>query len=193
MLKTLFGFLSVVVLLYSQDGTAVSLSQGPPYVPYTTLQFFDGSARLEYLCIARPTMGSPSKLTISGITAANPGVFTYANHGIELGQAPKASISGGASTWAIVNGLWIIDPIDANTFYIRDPTTGTRLNTSSGSGGIGTIILTIDSARTTAYVWSIRKFVYVSATQTNSFWARGSGGMSGNRCSDRAATTTEWR
>jgi len=188
-----FLLLLVAALMPAQDGTSVNLSQGPPYVGYQRLMFYSGS-NLEYVCYSK-NVAPQTRITISAITAATPGVLTSVGHGFELGTRARVTIAGATGDWAEANGIWLVEPTDADTFTLRDITTGTQLDTAGNAGGIGTVTLTTTAPRSTAYHWQIAKFRYDGSSNiTATVWAvGGTGGVSNNRCSDRAATWMEWR
>lgn len=179
--------------LQAQDGAAVNLSQGPPYVGYQKLFYYSGS-NVQYICMAR-NVGPQSTITVTAATAANPGVFTSTGHGFETGSAARVSVSGGTGNWVPANGIWILSRVDADTFTLRDPTTGTQLNTTGFGAVSGAIRVSTSAPRSTQGVWTIQKFEYDgSSNLTGLFWAvGGTGGTQGNRCSDRATTWMEWR
>lgn len=179
--------------LNAQDGSNVNLSQGPPYVGYQRL-FFYSSGNVQYICYSKNVVPG-NTITVTAATAANPGVFTITGHGFELGSAPRVTVSGGTVNWAPANGIWILSPIDANTFTLRSQTTGTQLDTTGFGAVTGTILVNTSTPRSTQAIWSIQKMEYDgSANLTGMFWAvGGTGGTQGNRCADRAATWMEWR
>ena len=180
--------------LWGQDGSPVALTEGPyPGTDYQKLFYYSGT-NLQYICTARSVQGNTSTITISAITAANPGVFTSVGHGFDTGAAPRVTVSGATGNWTAVNGTWLLNAVDADTFTLRDPTTGTQVNTTGATGGIGTVILKTSAPRTTEYRWAIRKYTYDGSNNLiGSFTAFGAGGKMGNRCADRAATFVEWR
>jgi len=197
---TWFVLLAIVVMLLgsviglkAQDGAAVNLSQGPPYVGYQKLFFYSGT-NVEYICYSKNVVNQ-STITVTAATAAGPGVFTATGHGFELGSAPRVNVSGGTGNWAPANGVWILSPIDADTFTLRDPTSGTQLDTTGFGAVTGTIRVSTSAPRSTHNIWNIQKFRYDGSNNvTGIFWAvGGTGGTQGNRCSDRAATWMEWR
>lgn len=178
-----------------QDGAPVAITEGPyPGTDYQKLFYYSG-ANLQYICTARSVQGNTSTISITAITAANPGVFTSVGHGFDTGAAPRVTVSGATGNWTAVNGSWLVTAIDADTFTLRDPTTGTQLDTTGATGGIGSPILRTTAPRTTEYRWAIRKYTYDgSSNLIGAFTAfSGTGGKMGNRCSDRAATYVEWR
>lgn len=194
-MKTLAVMFVLCLCALAQEGTPVALTEGPyPGPDYQRLFYYSGS-NLQYMCAARSVQGQNSSTTVSGITAAAPGVFTSTAHGFDTGTAPRVTVSGGTGDWAEVNGTWILSPVDANTFTLRDPTTGTQLDTSGNTGGIGTVVVRTTAPKTVSPVWAIRKYTYDGSNNlVGAFTAfSGSGGKMGNRCSDRAATYTEWR
>jgi len=194
-MKTLAAIIALVMCAVAQEGTPVALTEGPyPGPDYQRLLFYSGS-NLTYMCAARSVQGQNSSTSVSAITAANPGVFTSTAHGFDLGTAPRVTVSGATGDWAEANGTWILSPVDANTFTLRDPTSGTQLDTSGNAGGIGTVVVRTTAPKSTSSVWAIRKYTYDgSSNLTGMFTAfSGTGGKMGNRCSDRAATFVEWR
>lgn len=184
-------------LLWGQEGSTVNQTPGPPNVPYQILLFYSGS-NLEYICLGR-SENSTTSAAISSATAANPGVFTSTGHGFFTTSAiatPVISISGATGSWVPANGTWIMLPIDANTFNIRNRTTGVALDTTGFGALTGTVTLSSRAPRTNQYQWSISKLTYDgSSNLTGKFWAYSAsgGGYNRNRCDDRAAASTEYR
>lgn len=195
LIRTLGVMIALCFLVTAQEGTPVALTEGPyPGPDYQRLFFYSGS-NLTYMCAARSVQGQNSSTAVSAITAANPGVFTSTGHGFDLGTAPRVTVSGGTGDWAEVNSTWILSPIDANTFTLRDPTTGAQLDMSGNTGGIGTVVVRTTAPKTGSPVWAIRKYTYDGSNNLiGAFTAfSGNGQKMTNRCSDRAATFTEWR
>lgn len=192
-------FIEIAIMLvtvsigFGQDGTSVNLSQGPPYVGYQRLLFYSGS-NVQYICYSKNVTVSTT-ITVTAATAAGPGVFTSVGHGFDAGSAPRVTTSGGTGNWAAANGIWILSRVDADTFTLRDPTSGTQLVTTGFGALTGTIRVNTTAPRSTHNIWSIQKLEYDGSNNViGTFWAvGGTGGTQGNRCSDRAATWMEWR
>lgn len=91
-----------------------------------------GTATTEYTLVnntdIRSLTGQTSK-AVSGLTKANPGVFTTAAHGLTVGQRYQVEVSG-ITGWAVVdpNGTHFVTVASSTTL------TATSLDTSSESG-----------------------------------------------------------
>ena len=86
-----------------------------------------------------------SGLSISGVTAANPGVVTLAlalnfQSGVEL------TISGGTGTWAAVNRYWFWTRLSASTGTLKDEN-GIELDTSTFGAVTGTLVFAYGGTR----------------------------------------------
>jgi hypothetical protein len=64
---------------------------------------------------------------ITGVSQADPGVFTKANH---LFDGLETIIITGATGMPGINGTWVVNVIDANTFTLEHPITGAPLDTA---------------------------------------------------------------
>ena len=61
-------------------------------------------------------VGAP--VSITAATSANPTVLTSPAHGFALGTTPTVTISGATNKWTSLNGTFIVNVIDANTFSV---------------------------------------------------------------------------
>lgn len=152
-------FLALIPVV-AQDGQAVSLSQGPPYVGYQKILVYSGT-NLTYLCTARSNTtpgGVAARITVTGATNASPVSFTATAHGLDYQSGatttPVVLISGATSGWTGINGVWTATPTSANAFTIAVDT--------SAFGAFSGQSITVQTVapRTTDTVWSIQKFVY---------------------------------
>jgi len=157
--KELFFAAVAVMLVFAavgldaQDGAAVNLSQGPPYVGYQKLFFYSGS-NVQYICSSK-NVTVQSTVTVTAATAANPGVFTVVGHGFEAGSAARVTVSGGTGNWAPANSIWILSRVDADTFTLRDITSGTQLNTTGFGALTGTIRVATTAPRSTQFLGTV--------------------------------------
>lgn len=179
------------------EGAPVQVSPLPFYRPVYTLQFFDGSNRLEYICRAY-SASSNGTFSVSSATAANPGVFTSASHGLfvtNVTNRPKVVISGGTGNWAAANGTWVAIPISTTTFSLLD-SAGTALNTTGFGALAGTVVMSTSAPRINDYIWFLTKLVY-DGTGNNPAIMSGldfSRGFGRARCDQRTTDgVIEWR
>lgn len=186
--------LSLVILaasaILAQDGTAVSPSQGPPYVAYSSLYFYDGSGNVIYICQARSQQPNFSwtraATTLTSIVvSSNTGtVTTSTNHGLAVGN--KVTVSG-ATVDTDLNGTYFIQTVgSATTFTI------TTANVGNATYNESTLALATTAPRSTANIWDIRKFIYDgSGLLTNFQHAKGAtnAGSNASICDNRATTT----
>lgn len=194
-MKVLWIILGLSSALFGQVGQTVNVSQLAPPVLTTVYSFYNGSSLLEYQCASRNQ--SKSTLTITNATAATPGVFTIVGHGFYVATAsirPKVIIQGATGDWAVVNGTWLLVPVDADTFTLTNPSTGVSLDTLGIGGAIsGTVTLTTRAPRINEGVWTIFRVLYNGSLMTSKQWAYSNESIEGNRCDQRAAATIEWR
>jgi len=176
------------------EGAPVSLNPVPFYRGLVSFQYFDGSNRIEYTCQAY-SGASRIRLTVSGATAASPGVFTTADHGWYRnasafdrgGYTPLVRISGGTGNWAAANGDWVAVGQSSTTFTLVNRTTGTALNTTGFGAVTGTLVAESQSPRLNDYHWFIRKFLYDgSGNNTAVLNGYGLNGLGRARCDQRA-------
>jgi hypothetical protein len=197
-MKILAALVVMAQLALCQSGAEVNAYTGPPQTPLLTLMFYSGT-NLTYVCYAK-SVSTNTTLTIASATAANPGVFTSTAHGFFTTSAsprPKVTITGATLLWESLNSTWLLTPVDANTFTLADPVTGTNLDTSGFGALTGTVILTTQAPRTSQYQWAIRRFLYDGSNNLLSTqWAFGdaaSNGIFRARCDSRAAAYVEWK
>lgn len=182
----------------AQNGQEVNIYTGPPQTPLQSILFYSGS-NLTYVCYAK-SLSSRTTLTIASSTNANPAVLTSTGHGFFTTSAsarPQVSISGGTGNWTVINTDWLLTSVDADTFTLANPTTGTNLDSTSLGALAGTVVLETTAPRTTQKYWSIRRLLYdgsnnLVATQW-SFGDAGTKGIFASRCSNRAGTEIEWK
>lgn len=197
-MKLLVLLLMAVRIALPQSGAEVNIYTGPPQTPLQTLFFYSGS-NLAYICYSK-SLTTTTTLTIASATAASPGVFTSTAHGFYTtsgSSRPRVTISGATLLWASLNSDWLLTPVDADTFTLANPTTGTNLN-STGFGALtGTVILSTQAPRTSQYQWAIRRLLYDgSSNLISTQWSFGDAGTRGifaSRCDSRAAAYLEWK
>lgn len=62
------------------------------------------------------SVGTGGLKAITAATNANPTVLTHTAHGLTTGQS--VTITGATGAWAAINGTWLIERVDANSFQI---------------------------------------------------------------------------
>lgn len=171
----------------------VQINPLPFYQPTVMFTYYDGSNRTEYICQAL-SIATTVRLGVSGATAANPGVFTTADHGWyrtsspfdSAGYRPRVIVSGGTGNWAATNGTWLAVPISATTFSLLG-LDGTALNTTGFGAVTGSLSVQSQSPRVNDYHWFVRKFVYDgSGNNTSLLNGYGPLGWGRARCDQRA-------
>ncbi len=179
------------------DGQPVQLSPYPFVRPATTIEFYDGSNRLEYLCQAYAAQ-SPFDITISAATNATTGFFTSAGHGMYVANwpyKPKVKIRGGTGNWTAINGDWILIPTSTSQFTLIS-LTGTPFNTSALGALTGTVLVSVMTPRTNANHWFVRKFSYDGSSNNIGVMTGYDSvlGLGSAKCDDRATDgLIEWR
>lgn len=182
--------------LLAQEGQNVNISQGPPVVPYQKLFFYDGSNRLEYVCMAIGPSREYTTFSITGATSANPAVFTASGYGLYTADAltrSKVTISGAGSPWTAINTSWLVLPVNATTFQLLSPTTGTAFDGSALGAWSGTATASTNAPRTNIGMWAIQRLTYNGAGNTTSVMWANTGSLVRNKCDDRAQNYTEYR
>jgi hypothetical protein len=182
--------------LVAQEGQNVNISQGPPAIPYQKLFFYDGSDRIEYVCMAIGPNPSTTTFSITGATSANPAVFTASGYGLYTQDAAtrsKVTISGAAAPWTGVNTSWLVSPVNATTFQLLSITTGTAFDGSALGAWSGTATATTNAPRTNIGIWAIEKLTYSGTGKIKSVMWANTGSLVRNKCDDRAAAYTEYR
>ena len=182
--------------LMAQEGQNVNISQGPPVVPYQKLFFYDGSDRLEYVCMAIGPSRETTTFTITGATSANPAVFTAAGHGLYTADAltrSKVIVSGAGSPWTAINTSWLVAAVNSTTFLLLSPTTGTAFDGSALGAWSGTATASTNAPRTNIGMWAIQRLTYSGTNKTKSVMWANTGSLVRNKCDDRAQAYTEYR
>jgi hypothetical protein len=151
MRKILWGILCAVLAV-----AVVAQSE-----PTVTLKYYTAGGDLEYTCEARAINQGPiSQITItaSSVSNASPASVSATAHGLDYpSQAtttPLVKITGAASGWAGLNGVWKATPTSANAFTV--PVDSSGFGSFSGQS----ITVTTYSPRTTQAQWKVRKYVY---------------------------------
>lgn len=187
-------FLFAAGLKGQTGGQPVQINPLPFFQPSVMFTYFDGSNRVEYICQSL-SQATSIRLTVSGATAASPGVFTTADHGWyrvasgfdAAGYRPKLTITGGTGNWAAANGTWLAVPISATTFSLMG-LDGVALNTTGFGAVTGTLTVQSQSPRLNDYHWYIRKFVYDgSGNNTSLLSGFGPLGWGRARCDQRTS------
>lgn len=182
--------------LMAQEGQNVNISQGPPVVPYQKLFFYDGSDRLEYVCMAIGPSRETTTFTITGATSANPAVFTAAGHGLYTADAlprSKVIVSGAGSPWTAINASWLVAAVNSTTFLLLSPITGTAFDGSALGAWSGTATASTNAPRTNIGMWAIQRLTYSGTNKTKSVMWANTGSLVRNKCDDRAQAYTEYR
>lgn len=192
-MKTLLALLIGVGIGFGQQGAQVIISKGPQATPYQKLFFYSGS-NLVYVCTALSNPQVNTSLSVTAATVANPGVFTSTAHGFDLSTRPRVRFSAAPSGWSGIVGTWILEPIDANTFYLRSTITGTRLDTSGYTPAwSGTATMTTSAPRTNQYIWQVEWFQYDGSNNLTSTLTAFAPTSTQVKCDDRASGYLEWR
>lgn len=187
----------LVIFILACSGAWAQDQPNPYQKPFSTVMFYDGSNRLEYLCQAYASQ-RPYQLTVASATNASPGVFTTAAHGMYIANwpyKPKVSISGGTGNWTVANASWVLIPTSTTEFTLVS-LAGVPFNTSALGAVTGTLVVVISTPRTNANHWFLRKFSY-DASSNNIGVLTGydsTVGLGMARCDDRATDgLIEWR
>lgn len=190
-MRTLVTLLLVCSWAWAQD------PPNPYQKGFSTIEFFDGSNRLEYLCQAYSAQ-RPFQLTVASATNQSTGQFTTASHGMYVANwpyKPKVTISGGTGNWTAANKSWILIPISTTQFTLVS-LAGVPFDTTSLGAVTGTLVVVISTPRTNANHWFLRKFSY-DASSNNIGVLTGydsTVGLGMARCDDRLTDgLIEWR
>ncbi len=187
----------LAILILASWGAWAQDPPNPYQKPFTTIMFYDGSNRLEYLCQAYATQ-SPFQLTVASATNATTGTFTSAAHGLYVANwpyKPKVTISGGTGNWTAANGTWILIPTSTTQFTLTS-LSGTAFNTNSLGALTGTLVVVIRTPRTNANQWFLRKFSYDASSNNVGVMIGFDAtlGLGVARCDDRATDgLIDWR
>lgn len=176
-------------VLAAQDGTPTSPSQGPPYVAYTKLYFYDATPNIEYICAARsqqPTFSwtrALSTLTSIVDSSNTSTVTTSTAHGLSAGA--KVTIAGVTTVGGTaLNTTFVIQTVGATTTFTIT-TSGVTDATYTDSG----MTLSTTAPRTTAPVWDIVKFVYDATPLLTNMLHAGGKSATNSICANRAVST----
>lgn len=176
MIRALIALIVACAGLWGQDGQPVSLSQGPPYISYSAINYYSSNL-LIYRCVARSQQSQtpPGTVTVSAISNASPASFSatghgfgdFASHGATM--TPTIKVSGLTGNWSPLNGVWKATVTSANAFTVAVD--------SSGFGAVtGTVVVTTLAPRWNQPIWAIQGFVYSSTDLVFSGWASVPGG-----------------
>ncbi len=172
--------------LQAQDGPNVNPTEGPPVRAFTSLYFYDGSSRLEYICMAESNSRTWT-LTISAASNATPiAMTTVEDHGLQTGAlVTQANIEGNTAA----NGTFQIVVTGAKTYTLKDRAGTDVAGNGAWVSGSGTITTT--APRTNQAQWSIQKLTYNgSGLLTTKKWIEGATGLvsstAGKVCDNRA-------
>lgn len=188
-------FLAASLAFAQQD---VTLTDDPPKWADQFVFGYSGT-NLIYLCYGRSTVTTgqraATRVDISAVSKANPGVVTSVGHGFDTSSRPSVTISGATGTgWVSgstsINGTFIATIIDADTFSLAT-TAGVSLNTTTNGTLAGTVVFTTTAPRTTAYEWAVKKLTYDGSN--NLKWVGWLAGSSApvSRCSDATSTSVQ--
>jgi hypothetical protein len=185
--KFLLAVIIGVSALCGQDGTSVSVSEGPPYVAYTSLFFYDATPNLQYICKARsqqPTFSWTRSLnTLTSIAdSANTGTVTTSTaHGLSVGN--KVTVSG-ATVDTDLNGTYVIQTVGSTTTF-----TITTASVTDATYTEATLAVSTTAARTTAPQWDIVRFTYDGTPLMTNMQHAGGKSATNSICGNRAVTT----
>jgi hypothetical protein len=147
---------------------SVSITQVPPGVAATMVYDVAGGSNIVYQGESLSSQSSPTTLTVSAVSKANPAAITSTAHGLLSDNL--VTISGATGSWAALNGSRIITVTGANNFTVAVD--------SSGFSGSFDGSITTACPRTSAAVWAIMKNYYdVSSNLTRTAWAGGDTNM----------------
>ena len=174
----------VAIPIWCQTGTPVRVSDNPSSEAVQKIYTLSGNSTVA-ICSALSSDGSRAgrKVSISGVSKANPAVVTSTGHGFAISSRPSVTISGATGTgWTGINGTFTATVIDANTFSI--PVDSTGFATLGG-----TVVFSTSAPRQTISEWSVQKIAY--DTNGNAIWSGWVGGTTSynQKCSDATSTT----
>jgi hypothetical protein len=165
----LFAFLIIgAATLLAQEGSPIRISPAPVAEAYTVITHYT-SNNPDYICKARSTQDI-STITVSAITAANPGVMTAAAHGMFFQSGVTAQkfvvfISGLTGNWTPLNGFHVLATASTSTLT-------TDVDTTTFGAVTGTIVVSTRAPKATAKVWSVYSIAYdASNNPTGQAWS----------------------
>lgn len=175
---------AVSAVVAAQDAPSVTVSQGPPQYPWTSLIFYDANGNVQYQCRTRssqPNFDYVAAAQFTSVVVNNDvaTVTTSANHGL---QAGNSVVLAGSAT-ASLNGSYTIASVPSATTFTF-PTSGV------GNGTYADLkSLTTTAPRSSAPIWSIMRMTYNGSNQVVAMqWAGGISAAS-QICDNRAALT----
>jgi hypothetical protein len=150
----LLSFLAVTVL--AQEGAPIRISPAPVSEAYTQILHYTANIA-DYTCLALSSQpGTPSTITVSAISNANPGSMTATAHGFYFatGVTQKFAvwISGLTGNWTPLNGVHVLTPTAANAL-------ATDVDTTTFGAVTGTIVVSTRAPKVTDKVWSVQPLV----------------------------------
>lgn len=168
-MKTILSIL-IALPLMAQTGNTVRVNDAPSPDAVQKVYVLSGSNTVA-IC------SSPSywekrgntRLTISGVSKANPGIATSVGHGFPISSRPKISISGATGTgWTAINTVLVALIIDADTFSLYT-TSGVAVDTSGFGTLGGTVVFTSLAPRLTVPEWAVQTIAYDGSD--NAIWS----------------------
>lgn len=156
--------------------TEVSVSEFPPLRGTTSLYFYDGSDRIEYICTAGAAQPSASLAVSQIVDSANTATVTTSSaHGLTTGNIVViAGVTGDTD----LNGTYKITVTSTTAF------TFTSASVTDATYNNANITATTSAPRTTAAIWAVKWFQYSATGKvTSEQWAV----KSGNAVSSTAA------
>lgn len=156
-MKTLLLLIAIAAFINAQTAAPVSLSQAPAPGGLTTVTHYTASGNPDYICKAASTQ-DPTRITVSAITNANPGVMTATAHGLFFQSgvsAPKAVVfvSGLSGNWTPLNGMHVVTPASANSLT-------TDVDSTTFGAVTGTIVVSTRAPKVTSAYWSLQAIAY---------------------------------
>lgn len=162
---------------------SVNQVSGPPPAPFVSLDFYDGTGNLQYVCKANQFLQTPntvqksdSSLTSIAVATNVGTVTTLAAHGAWVGM--RVTVSGSATT--ALNGTYVVKTVPSSTTYtITTSGVGDATYTDAG------LVIATSNPLTTQSVWAIQVLTYSGSSLSGTYWANSSVGLQ-LACSNRA-------
>jgi hypothetical protein len=185
-MRRLLAFVPLVAVsaLLAQEAPPVSLSPGPPAVPFELVYNYT-STNVTSICYAASMSTTGNReLTfhsISAATNASAAVFTTTAT-LNQNTRPTVIISGATGNWAPVNGTFVATPTGAHTFSI--PVNSTGFSTLTGTLAYQSTAPMLDDP-----FWAVELLTYNGSNNVVGIaWLNGSTGYQA-KCTDNGSTT----
>lgn len=174
----------LAITVWAQDRPPVNESGGPPVEPWSSLNYYDGSNQLIYVCQARSVQ--PTYIfTIAGSTltdvavASNVGTATTASaHGLQVGNSFTIYES---TVDTDLNATYVVATVSSTTTF-----TFTTVDVADATYTDAFMKLSTTAPRSSAANWAIIRYTYTSSNLTAVAWAGGTTADT-SICDDRAS------